>query len=282
MVLVAVGAFLLYGVLAYAEDIANQNGTATSRSQGNSPPVHGAGVPAPDTRAKPDAATQAWVHVDYGKLPLSFEANRGQTDAQVKFLSRGSGYTLFLTSTQAVLVLHKSQGRSSIVCSRAAAGRERTTKINTAVLHIQLVGANTAPLVTGLEELPGKSHYFVGNDPTRWQTNIPHYSKVRYEAVYPGIDLVYYGHQRQLEYDFVVAPRANPKAIQLAFQGADKLRLDAAGNLILHTAGGEAVQHAPRVYQEVDGIKQDIPARYVLVGGIRSAFRWLTMIELSP
>jgi len=87
------------------------------------------------------------------------------------------------------------------------------------VLHLKLVGANPTPAVTGLEELPGKSNYFIGADSKNWHTNIPTYSKVQYQDIYPGIDLIYYGNQRQLEYDFVVAPGADPKVIQLAFDG---------------------------------------------------------------
>jgi hypothetical protein len=108
-----------------------------------------------------------------------------------------------------------------------------------AVLRMKLVGANRNPQVEGLDELPGRSNYFIGNDPQRWHTNIPTYARVQYKDVYPGIDLIYYGNQRQLEYDFVVASEADPKAIQLAFKGADKAEIDAQGDLTPHTACGE-------------------------------------------
>jgi hypothetical protein len=108
------------------------------------------------------------------------------------------------------------------------------------------------------------SIYDISKDPKQWRTNVPHYAKVHYEAVYPGIDLVYYGNQRRLEYDFVVAPGADPKAIRLAFKRADKLRLDHDGNLVLETTGGKVVQQVPQVYQEMNGKSQAIAGRYVL------------------
>ena len=179
-----------------------------------------------------------------GKLPLSFEANQGQTDGQAKFLSRGSGYTLFLTAREAVLSLSQPDAH--------------------AVLRMQLLGANPDPQVVGLDELPGRVNYFIGNDPQNWRTGIPTYTRVRYQDVYPGVDLVYYGNQRQLEYDLVVAPGADSNAIQLRFEGADKISLDDQGNLIVHIAGGEVIQRAPVIYQEVGGARQEISGSYAL------------------
>ncbi len=173
--------------------------------------------------AMPDAATQATVQAAYGKLPLHFETNQGQSDEQVKFLARGSGYTLFLTATEAVLALQqKPEGRSQ---EPEADPRPLTSDPQPpSVLRMQLVGANPAPRMEGLEELPGKSHYFFGTDPAQWHTNIPTYAKVKYENVYPGVDLVYYGNQQQLEYDFVVAPGADPTVIRLAFGSVGAVR----------------------------------------------------------
>ena len=134
------------------------------------------------------------------------------------------------------------------------------------ILRLQLVGANPTPQVAGLEELPGKVNYFLGNDPTQWCTSLPTYTKVKYQNVYPGVDLVYYGNQGQLEYDFVVAPGADPQAIQLTFEGADNLEVDVRGDLILQTAGGELRLHKPRVYQEIDGVQHEVSGSYVLLG----------------
>jgi uncharacterized protein (TIGR03437 family) len=158
----------------------------------------------------------------YGKLPLSFEANQGPTDGSVLFLSRERGQTLFLTATEAVL----------------RSGRE--------VLRMKLAGANPSPRVTGMEELPGKGNYFIGNDPAQWRTNVPTYAKVRYENVYSGMDLVYYGNQRDLEYDFVVAPGADARAIRLAISGGEKLRINGQGDLVLKAGEGEVLVHRPK------------------------------------
>ncbi|MBI3048536.1 MAG: hypothetical protein HYY76_09540 [Acidobacteria bacterium] len=161
----------------------------------------------------------------YGRLPLSFEANYGQTDSRVKFLSRGSGYTLFLTSTEAVFILGKAEATSETV------------------LRMTVVGANAASAITGLEALPGTVNSFIGGDPSTWRTNIPSYARVKYQNVYPGVDLIYYGNQRRLEYDFVVAPGGDPNAIELAFEGAMDIERDASGDLVVRTAGGDLHMH---------------------------------------
>ena len=178
-------------------------------------------------------APDARIIEAYGRLPLSFEANRGQGDGAVKFLSRGAGYNLFLTSTEAVLSLKKPGVRKnsqigghpdtggippippiSLIAIQSASSAKSAAD---GVLRMKLVGSNPAAQISGAGELPGKTNYFIGNDPSKWRTNVPTYAKVKYADVYPGIDLVYYSNQQQLEYDFVVAPGANPNAIRLAF-----------------------------------------------------------------
>ena len=238
------------------------------------------------------------VLANYGKLPLSFEANQGQTDEAVKFLSRGKGYTLFLTSTEAVLSLRKGSAepeaevprlvndpggtgprRAGAGVSPGGAGADLLRSADSAdrppssVLRMKLVGANPEGRVTGIEELPGKSNYFIGNDPGKWRTGVPLYAKVQYEEVYPGIDLLYYGtNQRQLEYDFVVSPGADPGNILLGFEGADELRLDKEGNLLLAADGGEVALKAPVLYQEVEGEKNYIAGGYVVEQNNQVAF----------
>ncbi|MBI3303648.1 MAG: SBBP repeat-containing protein [Deltaproteobacteria bacterium] len=134
----------------------------------------------------------------------------------------------------------------------------------------QLVGTNPNPRVAGLEELPGKVNYFRGNDPQRWRTDIPTYARTKYQDVYPGVDLVYYGDQRQLEYDFVVAPGADPGVIRLAFDGLVgaihelPLRIADNGDLVLLTGSGEVRFLKPQIYQEINGNKRFIPGQYVL------------------
>jgi uncharacterized repeat protein (TIGR02543 family) len=110
-------------------------------------------------------------------------------------------------------------------------------------------------------------NYITGQDQTKWHTNIPTYAQVKYTSVYPGIDLLYYGNnQRQLEYDFQVAPGADPTRIRLKFAGVDTLDVDSAGELVLHTTGGEIRQHQPQIYQEVAGVRQTISGGYVMMG----------------
>jgi Beta-propeller repeat len=181
----------------------------------------------------------------YGKLPLSFEANVGQVDGAVKFLSRCQGHMLFLTATEAVLRLGPPH--------------------ETNALHLQLLGGNSHPRVVGMDPQGTTSNYLVGNDPAKWHTGVKHYAKVRYEAVYPGVDLVYRGNQHQLEYDFVVAPGADPRVIRLAFTGADALAIGPQGELTLHTAHGDLVQPAPVVYQELAEGRMRIEGRYVFL-----------------
>ena len=143
----------------------------------------------------------------YGRLALTFEANQGQVDKKVKFLSRGSDYGIFFTSTEAVLQLTTADGRPTIEKSQSS------------VLRMKLVGSKSEPHIEGVDQLPSVSNYFTANDPKKWRTDVPNYAKVRYKDVYPGIDLIYYGNQRQLEYDFVVAPGADPRGIALSFEG---------------------------------------------------------------
>jgi hypothetical protein len=202
------------------------------------------------------AAPDVRVSESYGKLPLQFEANRGQTHKDVRFLSRGAGYSLYLTAGEAVLVL-----------SKPGADAKRVA------LRMSLVGTARNPVVTGLDELPGKANYFIGKDRSKWRTNVPTYAKVQYQNVYPGIDLVYYGNQRQLEYDFVVAPGADPKKIVLGFKGADKLKIDAGGDLVLRMAGSDIRQHKPVVYQDIDGVRHEIAGNYVRKGANRVGFK---------
>src|SRR5216110_2859351 len=206
------------------------------------------------------AAAEARVSQSYGKLPLHFEANQGQKHQDVRFLARGSGYSLYLTAGEAVLVLTKPN---------PDAIQARGTPV---VVRMSLVGAAPKPPVSGLDELPGKANYLIGNA-AKWRTNVPTYAKVHYRAVYPGIDLVYYGNQRQLEYDFVVTPGADPNRIVLGFQGAERLEINAEGELVLHAAGEVIRQRVPVIYQEINGVRTKIEGRYVLKDAHRVGFQ---------
>jgi len=215
----------------------------------------------------PETAARSRVNETYGKLPLSFEANQGQTDPQVKFLARGSGYTLYLTSEEMVLALSRSALlKTSRPASLWSHPREPEVAAPPQVVRIRFLGGNRNVEVSGLKPLPGRSHYFIGNDPKQWHTNVPHYTKVRYKNVYPGVDIVFYGSERELEFDVVVAPRANPKSVKLGFQGTEAFKIEAGGDLILYTAEGELRQTKPFIYQEFDGKRKIFPGRYVRIG----------------
>ena len=253
---------------------------------------------APAPGGQVSATDRARVVESYGRLPLSFEANNGQTDKEVKFLSRGQGYTLFLTRDEAVLSLRRSPAPSAVGDKLTAARSDafKATAQNSAVLYMKLVGANPQTTVSGGDQQEGKSNYFLGNDPKQWQTNVSNYSKVRYENVYPGVDLVYYGNQQQLEYDFVVAPGIDPRTITLdvAAESAvthsrksKPLRVSEDGDLLVVTKGGEVRFKKPTIYQPTTalGIHQiggdpsaldashPIDGRWVLKADNRVGFR---------
>ena len=186
----------------------------------------------------------------YARLPLSFEANLGQTDPRVKFLSRGGGYTLFLTKSEAALTLHGSKPAGDPPPSGGQSGHapDKGQQI-TSILRMELAGANPHAVVSGAGEMPGKVNYFIGNDPKKWHSNIPTYGKVQYRDAYPGVDLTYYGSQGQLEYDFAVSPGADPRSIRLRLRGADKRHVSPRGDLILSTRAGEVRLRKPEIYQ---------------------------------
>ena len=203
---------------------------------------------------------------DYGRLPMSFEINRGQTDKTVKFLARGQGYGLFLTSSGAVLSVHKSANKVGQENENASNNSDQSTTSDRAVLSFSLQAANPGARVSGVDKLAGRVNYFVGKDPQKWRRNVETYSRVRYQNVYRGIDLVYYGNQQQLEYDFIVAPKANPRTIRLRIDGAEKLRIDTNGDLVLTTPSGDMIQRKPVAYQEFDGQRKEVAANYRLDG----------------
>jgi hypothetical protein len=219
------------------------------------PPISHSAI-LPSSTGIDEEARRTQISETYGKLPLSFEENRGQVDAKVKFLSRGRGYNLFLSPTEAVFALHA----------------QATTVQTRRVLRMKLVGTNPSPEVTGLEELPGKSNYFIGSDPARWRTNVATYARVKYRDVYPGIDLVYYGNQRQLEYDWIISPGAEPGAIRFAIEGAKRIKVDSSGDLVLAIAGGEVRLHKPVVYQETEGVRHEIAGGFVSPSNHEVAF----------
>ena len=249
---------LLSAVLLIAAVVALRFGQRVSHLTASHPSVrHVAVAPTPESR---QAVVSAHV-------PLNFEANKGQADAQVKFLSRGSGYALFLTSDEAVLKL-----RSVVPRQHSVSSESRKNAVSAAVLRMKLLGASQNASVSGESELPGKSNYLIGNDPGRWQTGVSQYARVRYRQIYPGIDLIYYGKGGQLEYDFEIAPGVDPKQIQLSFAGASHLRLASDGDLVADTAAGEVRLHTPSVFQEINGLKKPVQSK-LEISGLRAQFQ---------
>ena len=218
-----------------------------------------ASVPA----SKSSSSAAVRLSSTYGKLPLSFEINEGQTDGSVQFLARQAGYTLFLTPGEAVLSLHSAPPRATKP-EMPAAGKQPTTPL-TDVVRMELIGANSRAQAAGVDPLPGKSNYFIGNDPAKWHTDVPTFAKVRYQSIYPGIDLLYYGNQEgRLEHDFVVSPGADPNAIVLSMRGSEGAVSEHSGELTLRTKTGDLTLRSPVVYQEVSGQRKTIPATYEL------------------
>ena len=196
--------------------------------------------------ASPSATQKQKLMSNYLHTPLQFEPNQGQTDKQVQFISQGAGYSLFLTSNKAVLSLSSSAGKK-------------------AALEMVVAGGNTLATATGVEPSAARANYIRGNDPTKWRANVPEYGRVRYQQLYPGIDLTFYGNQRRLEYDFVVAPGANPNTIRLQFHGMDRMRLDRSGELRLQTAAGEVHLDRPVLYQEnADGTHAPVQGSFAI------------------
>src|SRR5580692_11558154 len=199
------------------------------------------------------------------KMPLFFEANQGQTDPSVRFLTRSGGYTMFLTPTETVLVEGKNGSVSGDKLGKGfAAFRADAKNSKQAVLRMELLGANAAPEFQGLQELPGKVNYLIGKNEAAWHTNVALFSAVQVPKVYPGVDLLFHGDQRQLEYDFIVAPGADPRRIGFRIRGARKIEIDANGNLVLHTVDSEFEMRKPLIYQGEGASRSEVRGKFVL------------------
>jgi len=187
--------------------------------------------------------------VRWGNIPLSFEPNLGQAPAEVRYLARGSTYTFYLAGGETVL-----------------AARDEPP------LRTRLSGANLSARITGEAPQASTSNYFVGNDPRNWHSSVPNYGRVRYAGVYPGIDLVYYGKDGHLEYDWIVAPGADPARIRMTFEGAAQLRIDKQGDLVIKAGNSEYRHRRPVVYQELDGQRVPVAGAWT-VRGKEGSFR---------
>jgi hypothetical protein len=173
----------------------------------------------------------------YGKLPLVFEPNVGQFDSRVRYAARRGGSTLFLTDTEILI---------------AAPGGS---------VGVEFVGGHVPRKIDASELQPGVSNYLFGKDPSRWKTNVPHCSRVRYQDVYPGIDVVFYANGADLEYDLMVKPGADPSAIHFAWHGTDSLRLDGGGDVVASVGVRDIRLRKPVVFQE----KREVLGWYEIV-----------------
>ena len=242
--------------------------------------AHGAtissGLPSRTVASTLGASQRAKIGASYSKLPLAFEQNQGQTDSAVDYVARGGNYRLFLTATEAVLSLDQPRAErpAGLTPGRNAAdlGIRKSDLEPPAVLRMQLFGSNPNPRVYAEQELRGKSSYFIGNDPAAWRTDISSFARVKYEEVYPGVDLVYHGRQGRLEYDFVLSPGADPESILLHFAGVDEIEFEAGGGLRLRAAGTSVRQKKPFLYQMQDGERVEIAGRFVRRGEDRIGF----------
>ena len=217
----------------------------------------------PATPVLPQAAAKLQARSLMAGLPLMFEPNQGQgnlnpADPRARFVARGSGYSLLLGNQGAILNL-----------STRSASAQRASRIES--LQMKLAGANANATVSGADLLPGKSNYLLGNDPAKWKRGIPQFARVRYENVYPGVNLVFYGNQGRVEYDFQVAPGADPNRAELEFDGAKKLAVK-DGSLIVTGENGSVRFDTPKVYQEIAGRQQPVEGSFVLRGAHRAGF----------
>jgi uncharacterized repeat protein (TIGR01451 family) len=207
-----------------------------------------------------DGKAMARRSASYGKLPMRLEANRGQTSGAVKFVARGSGYALFLSETGALLRVRRAESTKEE--GPTSSFGDDTASLDSTI-RFGLDGSNRSPKIGGLNELPGRSNYLVGSNARLWHTDVPAFEKVRYKSVYPGIDMIYYGREGRLEYDFVVSPGVSARSIRLRFDGASSTRIEENGDLLITTDGGDVRQQKPLAYQEVGDGRREVAVRYV-------------------
>ena len=227
----------------------------------------------PHPRPAQPAANSKSIASKLGQLPLSFEENRGQFDSHVKFLSRGAGYGLYLSSGQATIV-HRGKANVSNGgdASSLMAALGKSVVQTKSVTQLTWIGANPNAQPRGDGNQPGESNYLIGKDRDKWRRHVRHYDRVRLPELYPGIDLVYHGVQEQVELDYVVAPHADPKAIQVGISGPSRVSVNASGQLSISSAGDEMLLLPPTAYQKKNGHREIVEARYVLADSHRVGF----------
>jgi len=252
---------------------------ASSPFLGTGSPVHEpsllAGPSTPPENLVP--GVRASLLERYSRKPFAFERNLGQADSNVKFLSRGAGYALVFTRNEVAVVMRRPHAvvghHSAKPDAEAPIPNSARDAQSFAVLRMRFVEANPVPRIVGAEPLPGKVNYFIGNDPKQWRSGIPTYAQVRYQDLYPGISVVYYGTPGRLEYDLQIDPGADPKIITLDCQGASQVKRDSQGNLRLRMSGGELLLAKPHIYQTTGTHRKTIAGGYVLKAGGQIGFQ---------
>jgi Beta-propeller repeat/Cep192 domain 4/HYDIN/CFA65/VesB-like, Ig-like domain len=227
----------------------------------------------------PPAAARPAIHqtaptetlAEYGRLPLSFEPNQGQTDGSVKFVANGKGYSLFLTPHEMVVALERPGASTG---AQAGAGWS--------AVRLRFSGASGSAEITGQDELPGKANYFIGNNSDLWRTDVPTYARVRYAGIYPGVDAVFYGRQGKLEYDFSVAPGVNLHNVRFTVSGASAVRLNRAGDLVISTPAGDVTLQRPVAYQTKGAVERALRAGYVRLGRREFGFAVPGYVRSNP
>jgi len=182
-------------------------------------------------------------------FPISFEVNHGQVDSQVRYLAHAGNGTIYFTPAETVLTLLSQNSEK---------------KPELSVLRLKWIGANSSPQMSAEHPLPGKINYLIGHDPSQWHTGIPTYERVRYRGLFPGVDAVFYGKESKIEYDLVLAPGVDPARVSFALEGAGSLQIANNGDLVLRLQNAEVRQHKPVVYQENNGVRRLLSARYVI------------------
>ena len=201
----------------------------------------------------------------YLGLPLDFEKNHGQAPAEYAFVAHGPSYALGISSSGLALSLHRPAGNNDEKSNKATI--DSPPPVETSSLRLNLVGAKGGAEISGIDPQPGVSSYFIGNDPSKWKTAIPHFNRVKVAEPYPGIDLVFYGNKQQLEYDFAIAPGADPNQIRLQANGVRAVALDGQGNAILNTAAGNVALKHPVAYQQIGGSRRPVESAFQIAKG---------------
>ena len=230
-------------------------------------------------------ASPAQVADYYGNIPLAFTVNQGQTDSQVRFTASGSGCSMFFTPSKTVFVL--SRETSASAAKRASAkiagtpedlkpGRDSAPEYESFAIKTEFVGANSSADIVGEERLSWNNNYFFGSDPSKWQTDVPNYKKVRLLDIYNGVDLVYYGNKNRMKYDFVVKPGQDPSTIAVKYDlgenSGNSLSVNAKGQLVVSTPLGEVLEDKPYCYQKIDGKEMAVAISYKIIDTENNVF----------